>query len=166
MLTRAVRSSSICAFAQFQRKQKQSSRQLRTEERTVGEGRTDHDVLAGEGEVGQLLLERVQEGHAAADVEGETDGLGRVDDGQRTVGVVVVQHGVERAVHHVLVDDDQVGRVVAAADDGQHVGVREDAQPRKLLVEVARDARRALAHGQDLGHDVVSLKREIRRVFQ
>ena len=58
---------------------------------------------------------------------------------------------------HVLADDHEVGRGVAAADDGQHVGVGEDPQLGVLLVEVPGYPRRALPQRQDLRRDLIPL---------
>lgn len=74
-----------------------------------------------------------------------------------TLTRALVQHRVEGSVGHVLVDDDQAGRVAAAPDDGEDVGVGEDAQPRVLLAEGAAHPGEHLAHVQDLGHHVVLL---------
>ena len=112
-----------------------------------------HNVFAGESEIGQLFVQRVEEGHASGDVQREADGLGGIDHQSGAF----VQDVVQRSVDHILIDDDQVGRVVATADDGQHVRVREDAQSREFLVEIARNSGRALAHRQEFGHDVVAL---------
>lgn len=68
-----------------------------------------------------------------------------------------VQKPVQAAPGHVLGHRGQCRRLVHAAQHRQDVGVREDAQLGELLVEVAGDARGALAHLQDLGHDVVVL---------
>ena len=48
----------------------------------------------------------------------------------------LVEEVVEAGHGHVLADHHQVGRRVAAAQDRQHVRVREDTQLRVLLVEV------------------------------
>jgi len=123
-----------------------------------------HDVFAREVKVGQLFVERMKEGHSAWHVESEADCLCRVDHHSTGHPAAFVQDAVERPVDHKLVDDNQIGRVVAAADDGQHVGVREDAQAREFLVKVARDASRAVADGEDLGYDVVALPRTAPRL--
>lgn len=68
-----------------------------------------------------------------------------------------MQQIVERSSRHVLADGDEVLRRVTGADQRQDIRMREDSQLRELLVEVAGDARRDLAHRQDLGDDVVVL---------
>lgn len=101
----------------------------------------------------------MKEGHAAWNVESETDCLCRVDHHSTRHPTAFVKDTVERPIDHELVDDNQIGRVVAAADDGQHVGVREDAEAGEFLVKVARDASRAVADGENLCHDIVALPR-------
>ncbi len=61
-----------------------------------------HNVLAGQGEIGQLFLQRMEEGHASSHVQGEANGLCSVD--HQTCALM--ENGVERSVDHVLVDDD------------------------------------------------------------
>ena len=67
-------------------------------------------------------------------------------------------------MNHVLIDDNQIGRVVTAADDRQDVRMRKDAQTGEFFVKVARDARRALPNGQEFGDDVVALPRTSPRI--
>ena len=138
---------------------------------------TDHDVVTVEVQPGQLPVQAVYEGHPLRHVDGELHGAGRVHHQPRAL----VQHRVQApnleivnsdkideyikltniyrlsAHRHVLADDHEVGRGVAAADDGQHVGVGEDPQLGILLVEVPGYPRRALPQRQDLRSDLIPL---------
>lgn len=71
-------------------------------------------MLAGEGKIRQLFFQRVEEGHASCDVESKANGLRSIDYQARAL----VQDSVEWTVDHVLVDYDQIRRVIATANDG------------------------------------------------
>ena len=59
-------------------------------------------MFAGQSEIRQLLFERVEEGHAACDVKGKSNGLCGVD----YQSGALMKDRIERSVDHVLVDDD------------------------------------------------------------
>ena len=95
----------------------------------------------------------MQESHAACDVKGETDGLSCVD--HQTTSFV--QDGIQLSMNHVLVDDNKVGRVIAADYHRKDVGMRKNAKTREFLVEVARNPCCTLTDGQEFGNNIVTL---------
>lgn len=116
--------------------------------------RTHHYVLAVQMKSASVLsIQAVKERHRPGDVESQSKSTGGVHHDARSS----VQKSVQTAARHVLRNGGQLRRLVHTAENRQDVGMREDSQLRKLLVEVPANARGTFANVQDLGNDIVVL---------